>query len=185
MLTYHIWSWLLCLHTVFGPDYYVYSPYLVLITMFPRKEKRKGEWRHCASTTARLFFVGSTFFSAVLILAILVFWPFPFLTVSFFAGFLSWPSPFVTVFPFRPCMFGFVLLILWWCFAFRVFVCFVSFLFFSRAYLVQQFLQHREVDLAHDLVYVDSGQPLPVQLSVPGQRTCDKWCRGWDVGVAG
>ena len=33
MFTYHIWSWLLRLHTIFGPDYYVCTPYLVLITM--------------------------------------------------------------------------------------------------------------------------------------------------------
>lgn len=51
-------------------------------------------------------------------------------------------------------------------------------------YLVQQLLQHREVDLAHHLVYVDSGQPLPVQLSVPGQGTAESSCRGRDVGVA-
>ena len=34
MFTHQIRSWLLCLHIVFGPDYYVYTPYLVLITMF-------------------------------------------------------------------------------------------------------------------------------------------------------
>ena len=26
-VTHDIWSWLLCLHTVVGPDYYVYTPY--------------------------------------------------------------------------------------------------------------------------------------------------------------
>ena len=45
-LSHHVWLWLLCLsrhvglwslflHTMFGSDYYVYTPYLVLITMFP------------------------------------------------------------------------------------------------------------------------------------------------------
>ena len=47
MFTHHIWSWLLCIHTIFGPDYYVYTPYLVLITIFTH---HIWSWLRCFHT---------------------------------------------------------------------------------------------------------------------------------------